>query len=138
MSQENVELVHQVFDAFNQRDLDAALALMDDDVEGFPRIAAIEGAYHGHEGMRRWRRNLLDAFPDFTVEVGEVRELGDLTVAAVRLRGQGAGSDTPTEQAVWNVTRWRRGKSIWWRNFTTQEEALEAVGLSEQDAPAES
>ena len=138
MSQENVELVHQVFDAFNRRDLDAALALMDDDVEGFPRIAAIEGAYHGHEGMRRWWRNLLDAFPDFTVEVDGVRELGDMTVAAVRLRGQGAGSDNPTEQAVWNVTRWRRGKSIWWRNFTTQEEALEAVGLSEQDAPAES
>ena len=138
MSQENVEAVHQVFDAFNRRDLDAALALMDDDVEGFPRIAAIEGAYHGHEGMRRWWRNLLDAFPDFTVEVGEVRERGDLTVAAVCLRGQGAGSDTPTEQAVWTVGRWLRGKCIWWRNFTMQEEALEAVGLPDQDARAES
>src|SRR6266550_3445433 len=134
MSQENVELVHQVFEAFNRRDLDAVLALMDDDVEGFPRIAAIEGAYHGHEGMRRWWRNLLDAFPDFTVEVGEVRELGDLTVAAVRLRGQGAGSDTPTEQSIWNVARWRRGKCIWWRAFDTRDEALEAIGLSEQDA----
>jgi ketosteroid isomerase-like protein len=131
VSQENVDLVHQVFDAFNRRDLDAVLALMDDDVEGSPRMAAIEGAYHGHEGMRRWWRNLLDSFPDFTAEVGEVRDLGDLTITAVRLRGQGAGSDTPIEQAVWNVFRWRRGKCIWWRNCTTEEEALKAVGLEE-------
>jgi ketosteroid isomerase-like protein len=33
MSQENVELVHRVFDAFNRRDLDAMLALIDDDME---------------------------------------------------------------------------------------------------------
>ena len=131
MSQENVKLFHQVFDAFNRRDLDAVLALMDDDVEGFPRIAAIEGGYHGHEGMRSWWRDLFDAFPNFTVEVGEVRDLGDLTVAAVHLRGQGASGDTPTETMVWNVIRSRRGKCIWWRNFTTQEEALEAVGLRE-------
>ena len=32
MSQENVELTHRAFDAFNRRDLDASLALTDDDV----------------------------------------------------------------------------------------------------------
>jgi ketosteroid isomerase-like protein len=131
MSKDNVDLVYRGFDAFNRRDRDAALALMDDDVEGIPRIAAIEGSYHGHEGMRRWWNNLLDAFPDFTIEVGEVRDLGDVTVAAVNLRGQGAGGDTPTEAAIWHVARWRRGKCVWWRTFPTADEALEAVGLSE-------
>jgi ketosteroid isomerase-like protein len=138
MSQENVRLVYEVIDAFNRRDLDAYLALMDDDVEAVPRGARIHGSYYGHDGIRRSWENVFEVWPDFTVQAVEVRDLGDLTVAAVRLRGQGAGSDTPTEQAVWNVTRWRRGKCIWWRNFTTQEEALEAVGLSEQDAPADS
>ena len=33
MSQENVELTYQAYDAFNRRDLDAVLALMDADVE---------------------------------------------------------------------------------------------------------
>jgi hypothetical protein len=33
MSQENVQLSRRALDAFNQRDLDACLALMDADVE---------------------------------------------------------------------------------------------------------
>ncbi len=45
MSQENVELVYRVIDAFNRRDLGAYLVLMDPDVEftrdyffGFPVV----------------------------------------------------------------------------------------------------
>lgn len=131
MSQENVELVYRAFDAFNRRDLDANLALMDDDVESLPRAVAMEGSYHGHEGTRRWWEDLLDVFPDFTVQVVEVRDLGDVTLAALRVLGHGAGSDTPTEEAIWHVARWRRGKCIWWRTFSTSDEALEAAGLRE-------
>ena len=75
--------------------------------------------------------DLFDAFPDFIVEVVEVRDLGDVTVAALRIRGHGAGSGTPAEETVWHVGRWRHGKVVWWRTFSTEDEALEAVGLSE-------
>jgi hypothetical protein len=44
MSRENVELAYRAIDAFNRRDLGGFLSLMDDDVEGFSRIVAIEGA----------------------------------------------------------------------------------------------
>jgi hypothetical protein len=54
MSQENVELVHRLIEAVNRRDLDAALALMDDDVEVASRIVAIEGGLRGHDGVRLW------------------------------------------------------------------------------------
>jgi hypothetical protein len=43
MSQDNVELALRAYDAFNRRDWDAFVALMDDDVEIVTRIAAIEG-----------------------------------------------------------------------------------------------
>jgi ketosteroid isomerase-like protein len=43
MSQENVELTYRTFDALNRRDLDAYLALTDEDVEFVPRTSAIEG-----------------------------------------------------------------------------------------------
>jgi ketosteroid isomerase-like protein len=33
MSEENVELTYRAFDAFNRRDFDALVGLMDDDVE---------------------------------------------------------------------------------------------------------
>ena len=134
MSQENVELLHRGSDAFNRRDLDAYLALTDEDVELIPRAVAMEGGdhYHGHDGVRRWWKDLFDVFPDFTTEVVEARDVGDgLTLTLLRQRAHGAGSDTPTDETIWNICRWRHGKVVWLRTFNTRTEALEAVGLSE-------
>ena len=132
MSQENVELVHRVTDAFNRRDLDAFLALMDEDVEASPRFGAMQGGYHGHEETRRMWTDLLGVFPDFSLEFHEVHDIGEnVTLAAGRARGHGANSDTPVEQVVWQVARWRRGMIFWWAHFETRAEAIEAAGLSE-------
>jgi ketosteroid isomerase-like protein len=132
MSQENVERMRAGIEALNRRDLDAFLSLVDDDVVAVARAAAMEGGqYHGHDGIRRWWKEQLDVFPDFTVEVREVRDLGDVTVAVLHNRAHGAGSDTPAEETIWSAARWRRGKVVWSRNFSTQAEAFEAAGLSE-------
>jgi hypothetical protein len=139
MSQENVELVYRMTDAFNRRDLDTFLTLTDEDVEAIPRMGAMEGGYHGHDGSRRMWTDLLGAYPDFSIEFYEVHDMGgNLTLGAARARGHGAGSDTPIEQVVWQVARWRRGRIFWWAHFDTRADALEAVGLSEQDAHADS
>lgn len=131
MSQENVELTHQAFGAFNRRDLDAFLALMDTDVEAGSRLVAMEGGYHGHDGIRQWWQNLLDAIPDYTLEPVEARELEDSTLTTLRTRGHGADSDTPVEDTVWIVADWRDKKVFRWRVLSTEAEALKAVGLSE-------
>jgi ketosteroid isomerase-like protein len=131
MSQENVQLTRGAFQAFDDRDLDALLAVLDDDVEAFPILAGMDGGYRGHEGIRRWWQDLLDASPDFTVEIVEVRDLGDVTLTKVQARGHGAGSDIPFEETIWSVARWRGKKSVWSRVLATEAEALEAVGLSE-------
>jgi hypothetical protein len=91
MSQENVELHYRAVDAFNRRDFDAFLALTDDDVEVVPRAAAMEGGYRGHDGMRRFWGEWLGVFPDSNIELFEVHAAGDLTVAATRIVGHGAG-----------------------------------------------
>jgi len=131
MSQENVRLVYEVIDAFNRRDIDAYLALMDDDVEAVPRGARIHGSYYGHDGIRRSWENVFEVWPDFTVQAVEVRDLADLTVAAIGTRGHGAGSDIPLDETVWQVARWRHGKCFWWRTFDTRAEAVEVAGLEE-------
>jgi hypothetical protein len=73
----------------------------------------------------------FDVWPDVTAQPVEVRDLGDLTVAALHFRGHAAGSDIPLDETSWHVNRWRRGKCVWWRSFETRAEALEAVGLSD-------
>ena len=138
MSQENVELHHRLYDAFNRRHLAAVMALMADDVESGSLVVGIEVGYHGPDGMRRLWEDLLNATPDLTIEAVEVRDLGDLTVANARLRGHGASSDFPTDETLWVVIRWRHGKCVWWGDFRSEAEALKAAGASEQGAHADS
>jgi ketosteroid isomerase-like protein len=133
MSEENVELAHRFYDAFNRRDFDALLAFMDPEVEFAARFMEMEGDpyYRGHDGVREWWRTLLAIFPDFSVEVLEVRDLGDSGIAALRLRGHGADSGVPFDEAMWQTVKVRDGKVIWAHNFGSEAEALEAAGLSE-------
>jgi ketosteroid isomerase-like protein len=131
MSQENVELVYRTLEAFNRRDLDGYLATAHHAIESRTLLVGMEGGYRGHEGVRRWWRDVLDAFPDFTVKVIDVRDLGDVTLTRMRACGHGAGSVIPFEQTLWVAARWRQQKVIWSRVFATEAEALEAVGLSE-------
>ena len=102
MSQENVDLVLEAYDAFNRRDWDAFLALVDDEVEIESRLVAMEGGYHGHEGLRRWWDNFLGAFPDYRLDVVELRDLGDVTLGHMRGWGHGADSATPLVDPFWN------------------------------------
>ena len=46
---------------------------------------------------------------DFELEVEQVRDLGEVTLARMRARGHGAGSAAPLEEVIWQVGRWRRG-----------------------------
>ena len=131
MSRENLELTLKAYDAFNSHDWDAFVAFVDENVEVESRLVAMEGGYHGYAGLRRWWDAVLEAMPDYTVEIEELRDLGDVTLAHSRGLGHGAASATPVIDPFWHVLRWRNRKIVWWRNCTTEAEALEAVGLSE-------
>src|SRR3954451_3348939 len=133
MSQENVELLHQAIDAFNHRDLAAFLALMDPSVEFMPYERAVEGLgpYWGHDGVRTWWENSLQAIPDLTAELHDVRGRGDKTVARGRLYGTGAGSGAAFERTLWLANEWRHGRTIWWYAFDNEAAALKNVGLAE-------
>ena len=131
MSEENVEQAYRSIDAFNRRDLDAFLAVMDENVESVSRIVAIEGGLHGHEGVRRWWESWLAAFPDYKLEVQEVRDLGDVVLSVIRAVGHGGGSALPFQDDVFHVSRWRDAKCVWWQVVYTEAEALKAAGLQE-------
>lgn len=131
MSKRNVELIRRACATFNRRDLSAFLALMDPDVEAVPRLVAIEGGYRGHDGIRRWWANLLDVIPDFTVEVVEVRDRGDLTIAILHAGGHPPGSDMSIREKLWHVAEWKHAMIVWWSIHSSEAEALEAVRLRE-------
>lgn len=133
MSRQNVELADRAYAAINDRDLEALLAFMDPGVELKARFMELEGGacFQGHSGVREWWNRLLTIFPDFSVEVIEIRDFGDRVIAALRVRGHGADSDVPIDQEVWQAIRVREGRVTWWRNFESETAALDAMELTE-------
>jgi hypothetical protein len=56
-------------------------------------------------------------------------------VAEVKSHGSSKESDAVINQRFWQVTEWRHGKALWWHNFLTEAEAVEAAGARERGAP---
>ncbi len=124
-----LERYRYAYDLFNRRDWDGFVALMDEEIEVESRLAAMEGVYNGHDGLRRWWDDVCETIPDYRIEVVEVRNLGGAAIAHLRGTGSGGTSAVPVDDPFWHAVRWGRdGKCLWWRNCTTEAEAIEALG----------
>jgi ketosteroid isomerase-like protein len=137
MSQENVGIVRAFIDALNRGDLEAALKQMDSDFEfDFSRaVGPVSGVF-----KRDQIRALLDEFfgmwEAVRFEVDELVEAGDLVVALWTARVKGRdGIEVPARTAwVWTI---RDGTVKRICFYQERQDALEAVGVSEQDTHAD-
>jgi ketosteroid isomerase-like protein len=136
MSQENVERLRAAYEAFNATK-QVALDQMTPDVE-FTQPEIGESVYHGREGVARGVQELFDAFEDVCAEPEEFFVVGSEIVVFVRLSGRARGSGVPIEGAYAHVFRFRGEQIDRWHTYADRREALKAVGLSEQDAHADS
>ena len=135
MSQENVESVRRVADAYNRRDVGAMLDELHPEIEWHPWLQVQLGGratvYRGHRGVREGIRDGEDAFSEIRAEPSEVRDLGERVIAIGRLRARGKESGAITESAIAWIVEFKGGKVIRVREYLDPEEALEAAGLSE-------
>ncbi len=133
MSQENVEVARRTFEAIGRWDIDALLKLYDPEIEFLPLtgIRVESGGYIGHAGVREYFEEVAEIWEELHPHADDLRTVGDDVVilggCAVRGRGSGAESDSPM---AWVLTV-RDGKVTRHLGYGTREEALEAVGLSD-------
>jgi ketosteroid isomerase-like protein len=133
MSEENVEVVRQGFDAFAAGGVEAALHSFAPDVVlyTFPEWPG-PSEYRGHDGVRTLLGEWFENFDDFGIEVREIRDAGDKVVGLAETVGRIKGSGLPIRQPLGVVYGdFRNGKIGEGRNFLTWREALKAAGLSE-------
>jgi ketosteroid isomerase-like protein len=133
VSEQHIELLRRLTEAFNARDIEAFIALCDRDVEFHPVFAEVSGAiYHGHDGMRSWHRDLEDAWGDgFRVEPEAFFDLGEHTLGFVVLHGRGRQSGAEVALPVAHLIRWRDGLMVCFKAYLHRDDALRDLGLSE-------
>jgi ketosteroid isomerase-like protein len=128
MSEENVEIVHRVFEALNRGDLDALVEAYDPEVE---IVTLMLGTHHGPEGARQaieeGRRNLRG----WELDPNELIDAGDSVIAIAHIRGAGQHSGIALGDLMALSFTIRNGLIIRQQSFRSKEEALEAAGLRE-------
>jgi uncharacterized protein len=135
MSQENVEAFKRAIKAYNRRDIDAFLEEIDPEIELQGALqASLENeatVYRGHEGVRQWIRDIDEALANISLELPEIRDLGDRIVAIGWLRARGKASGAETMSRFGCAVEWKNGKATRVVSFLSEAEALEAAGLRE-------
>jgi ketosteroid isomerase-like protein len=121
-------VVNRFIDAFNRRDADAFLALMDASVEFHPTaLVGTRRRYDGHEGVRRWLGEVESSQMKHRVRAREVRptEDGFVLLSEVLLDGKLVSPSAMIARLGAD------GKIVEARAFLTDEELLVHLGVIE-------
>ena len=87
--------------------------------------------------MRQYVRDLRETWEVFQGTVEDTFAVGDVVLLLSQLRYRGKGSGVDATSPAGYMVKFRAGRIVYMRSFRDLERALEAVGLSEQDAHAE-
>jgi ketosteroid isomerase-like protein len=142
MSQENVEIVRRMYEAFHSGDADRALAHFDPDVVVDASKARPDGGKgQGHEQLNAIVNAWMGTWEEWREEIADIRDLGSqvLVLSVQYGRGKGSGEwhvsfrlpDLPLDKAVYHghdeVRRlWAAFRSGWAKLTVTLEEVIDA------------
>jgi ketosteroid isomerase-like protein len=134
-SSKNVELHRSFIDAFNARDTAGMIACCGEQVEFHSLFAAVgDTVYHGHDGLRRWHRDLQDAWGEqIRIEPEALFDLGEQTLAFNVLYGRGRQSGVEVAMPYAQLMRWRDGSIVRFKAYAHREEALNDLGVTEDE-----
>lgn len=124
MSEENVELVRRIYEAWEQEE--SARNFIAEDIE------YVNPSYAVEPGTRRGRKSfrvIRDTYEDFQIRVERYVDAGEEVVVLAQYKASGPGSGVPVSGEhgyVWTV---RDGQAVRFQWFQSHREALEAAGI---------
>ena len=138
MSQENLEIVKAAYDAYNREDWDAVVKDAAPGCElDFSRALGPWRGVFGLDQIRRVLGEFREPWESARLEPHEFIEAGDLVVvpSTQHLKGRGGIEVVVSATWVWTI---RNGAIERVAMYQEKEDALADLGLSEQDAHADS
>src|SRR5919198_4016635 len=127
MSQENVEVVRRIYDAFAAGDIESLLSTVDPEIEfDLPDRLPDEGLHRGREAYRQFLKRTFELWADFRVEVEELLDAGDAVVALIHTTATGRGSGIEIDERVGHIFWFRDETPYRFKVFSDRNEALEA------------
>ena len=136
VSRGNVEIVRRLYEAFKTRDNVWPFEVYDPEIEweesdaGELVSAGFEPVYRGHDGVRAFWRQWLEAWESIDFRLDDLIDAGDQVVALIWQRNRGRASGAVVEYEYAQVWTLRNGLVIRQRGFIDRQDALRAVGLA--------
>jgi ketosteroid isomerase-like protein len=126
---DNVELFLRGVEAMARLDDSAIVETLHPDATFEPLRSATEGAFHGHDGMRRFLADTRDTFDVFEPHFTDVRDLDDgrvLAIGTIHVRGRASGADSEIPTAC--IATIRDGLVFHYKDFGDPRMALQEAG----------
>jgi ketosteroid isomerase-like protein len=130
MSEQDVEVVRQGFEALDQGGVEALIELINPEFEFTtpPGLAAEPDTYKGAEGLRRYFDSFNEVMDEIAFEPGRIEDLGGGKVLAEsKLTARGRTTGIEAEQRVVLVWGVRDGKASHLWVFGSEDEARTAM-----------
>ena len=133
MSQNNVEIVRQFTEAWERRDSEAMVELVDPNVEQHGTVGGLEEGrvLRGISEIARDYERVEEMWDEHRIEIERVIDAGDQVIVLQReyQRGRSSGVELVIDAAV--IFTLRDGRIIRMQGYMDRAAALEAAGLSE-------
>ena len=135
MSQQNVEIIKRGYEQFGTTgEIRADPGLVWDVSNlGWPD----QQVYTGPAGAMQFNAEWAAAWDDWEMEPEDYIDAGERVVVILTQRGRSKATGIPVEMRFAQVWTLRDGQGIRMQLYASVEEALQAVGLSQQDAHAD-
>ena len=132
MSEENVNVIRRIVEAFNRGGVEAALPYFDSEIKWVGPPEWLEDhLYEGHAGLRRLAEQWTQNFDEYRLDPERFIDSEAGVIALLLTGGRIKGSVDPIDQPVAWVCQLSGGKVAHVQVYFSWEEGLDAAGLSE-------
>ncbi len=131
MSQENVEVVREIYRLWERGDFSSS-EWADPDIEFLPSAGPDEAVHRGIEAMAEAWREWLSAWEEFKVEPCEFIDAGDDVLVLTEFRGRGKASGISVDAMPGgSLFTFHDGSVVRLATYTDRAKALEALAARE-------